>query len=123
MAAPMSQYTSLDKRQIELVETFLAAFFHENDDVVGSTKAMKYMLEKQSYRDEIAVTYCQFVKEASEEDVLEVVLRSANRNARNFDEAINYLIDIFEMTLLHHYCDSSPDFLRMWINVSRPTQS
>ena len=80
---------------LDIVRTFLGTFFHENADVVGTTRALEYMFGNPEYREQVAAAFCKILGSASNSELVDLVREWANRDVVDAKTAKGYLIDLY----------------------------
>ena len=95
--------------EVERLRTFFGWFYHDNDDIVGTTRALEYLLGKGDYRRDLAYAFKRVLQSATTEQLLDVTRNFANRNTENREEAARYLQDIFLRNLFQYDLDEGDE--------------
>ncbi len=91
---------------IKLIDVFFSAFYHEQDDVRGTTRALAAIKATPEYRQDLARAFRLLLEGSLDPGLLTNLVReAANRNVQNDEEASAYLEFIFNDTLLNYELD------------------
>jgi hypothetical protein len=94
------------KRELNLIETFLMAFYHEHSDLIGTTRALDALRPSPEYRRELGYAFKHLLERELASGTLRLLVReAANRNVQTDDEAREYLRFIYQDNLLNHEID------------------
>jgi len=87
---------------IEVVSEFLSRFYHEEpNDLLAATNAMKAMKGMFDYEWAIATAFKDLLQNPQPPNTLKNIVKEwANRHARNDEEALNFLLEVYDNTTL-----------------------
>ena len=94
------------EKALELIGTFLSAFYHEQNDLRGTTNALNAIRDQPQYRRELAYALKLLLESDTPSGaLLKLVREAANRNVQTDEEARDYLRFVFHDNLLNYEID------------------
>jgi hypothetical protein len=91
---------------LKLVETFLMAFYHQQDDLAGTTRALGALRAEPAYRRDLAYAFKHLLDHELPVGTLHSLVRNAaNRDVETDEEARDYMRFLYEDNLLNFEID------------------
>lgn len=90
------------EKALNLVETFLMAFYHQQDDLAGTTRALSALRPEPAYRRDLAYAFKYLLVQELTVGMLRTLVRdAANRDVKTDEEARDYLKFLYHDNLLY----------------------